>query len=165
MDLSRLLLAAAAGALAGSFVTGLVLSVRHGQVPFSLATKPPIKVELTRFRIRPGEEGTYAEWMSFHRQHQPEMVATLDRERMYFESIFRDETGDGRTIYWLSVEGEGGEPVTTSPHEVDRVHVRFGQRVLERESKYNLHTEFVLMPDWIEEGILRRQSVAQIKPR
>lgn len=115
----------------------------------------PLKVELTHFRMKPGTEAQFKEWMAFQREHHEQMVATLDREKMVFESIFLDERGDGRSFYWLSVEGPGGESVASSPHAVDHKHVQFAKAVIEKESKYNLATQFILMPDWLE-GAIRR---------
>ncbi len=53
-----------------------------------------MQVELTRFRVRKGQEERAVEWMRFLRQNMDAVEQTLAPEKMYVETIFsevRDE--------------------------------------------------------------------------
>jgi len=51
---------------------------------------PGVRVELSRARIKPGMGGEVDRWMRMLNDRLDECVATLDRERMAVELIFRD---------------------------------------------------------------------------
>jgi hypothetical protein len=59
-----------------------------------------------------------------------ECVATLDRERMALELVFRQVDADGEWLYWVSIYGEGGAGVDESI-PIDRDHVAFGKQCKE----------------------------------
>ena len=48
-----------------------------------------MQVELTRFRVRKGQEERAVEWMRFLRQNMDAVEQTLVPEKMYVETIFR----------------------------------------------------------------------------
>ncbi len=54
-----------------------------------------IKTEFTTFPVIEGREGTAEEWMKILTQRRSECVATLEREKMHFEIIFKSYR-DGR---------------------------------------------------------------------
>ena len=56
---------------------------------------------------------------------QAECVATLDREAMLFESIFKVELAGRLHLALLSVQGDAGAHVKTSPFEIDQLHMAF----------------------------------------
>ena len=59
------------------------------------------QVELTRFRIKKGKETEAQEWMDFLNSHHEDTVATMSGEKMYVETVFKDENEDGYTyFYW-----------------------------------------------------------------
>ena len=70
-------------------------------------------------------------WMAMLNDRVDECVATLDRERMALELVFRMTDADGEWLYWVTVRGEGGASVHDSPHAIDRDHVEFGRRCKE----------------------------------
>jgi hypothetical protein len=76
---------------------------------------PGVRVELCRTRIRPGMGGEVDRWMRMLNDRLDECVATLDRERMAVEVIFRDRDEQGEWLYVVSIQGEGGEGLDTSP--------------------------------------------------
>lgn len=111
-----------------SFALGMVAGIG---VTFCLgATVPqsppeplrPVEVTLHRFDRKPGSEATFREWIDYLRSHHREAVATLGRERTYFEAMFI-APDEPRRLYWLEVKGAGGKPVESSDHELDRRHM------------------------------------------
>ena len=45
---------------------------------------------------------------------------------MYVEVVFRERYKGEDFLYWFSIQNESGEPLETSPHEIDKVHRAFG---------------------------------------
>lgn len=92
----------------------------------------PARTEFVSFAIKPGMESDGEAWMRLLIERQPECVATLDGERMHYESIFRS-VRDGRLhLSWFSVRSAGGRHVTVSSHEIDRLHVQYWERCVDR---------------------------------
>lgn len=68
-----------------------------------------LNVELSRFRVKEGKTVQVDEWMAFLNEHMEDTLLTLEGEKMYVETIFR-EVLDGREyLYWYSVQAEGGD--------------------------------------------------------
>lgn len=66
----------------------------------------PINVELTRFRVKEGKSQKVDEWLAFLNDHMEDSLLTLEGEKMYVETNFR-EILDGREyLYWYSVQGK-----------------------------------------------------------
>jgi len=91
-----------------------------------------MKVELTRLRIKEGMSARVDEWFATLNARHEECVETLEREKMYVESIFREKIGEEEFLYWFSIQGEGGEPIATSPFPIDTIHRAFGAECVDR---------------------------------
>jgi len=106
-----------------------------------------MKVELTRFRVNAGKSEQVRRWLEMLNNRMPEVLQTLDREKMYVEVIFREEKNGEEFLYWFSVQGEGGDLCTTSPYDVDKKHLEFWQECIDREfGKEELKPEVVMIP-------------------
>ena len=70
-----------------------------------------MQVELTRFRVRKGQEERAVEWMRFLRQNMDAVEQTLAPEKMYVETIFSEVRDEHMYLYWYSVQGQGSQPV------------------------------------------------------
>jgi hypothetical protein len=90
-----------------------------------------MKVELSRFRIKPDKIGRTDEWLKVLNSRIDECVATLEREKMQFEVIFRGRHNGEDFLYWLTIQHEDGEPLETSPHEIDRIHSDFSEECID----------------------------------
>jgi len=145
------------GTLLGGLSTfGLLrfVQVEHaGPRPVSADTASPFKVTLYRFELKPDSLGKFDEWVKFEHAHQDETVATLSREKMYFEAIFRDRVRQKDVIYWLAIQGEGGATTQTSPLAVDKEYEHFMQQTLKPGSRTTLSTEYFLTPDFVVDAI------------
>ncbi len=94
-----------------------------------------MKTEFTIFRVRQGKEARAEEWMQLITDRRDECIATLEREAMYYESVFKTWF-DGRLyLAWYSVQGDIHGDVTESDHEIDKLHCAFWDECLELEWK------------------------------
>lgn len=92
-----------------------------------------MRVELKRFRIKRGKSDRVDEWMKTLNDRRNECLATLERERMYVEVIFRERTSEDEFLYWFSIQGEDAEPIQTSAHAIDRTHLEFWAECIDSE--------------------------------
>ena len=90
-----------------------------------------MQVELTRFRVRKGQEERAVEWMRFLRQNMDAVEQTLVPEKMYVETIFSEVRDGHMYLYWYSVQGQEAQPVEESEHWVDKEHLRFWNEVID----------------------------------
>ena len=90
------------------------------------------KIELTRFRIKKGKELRAQEWMDFLNKHHQDTVATMAGEKMYIETVFKEESSDGYTyFYWYSIQGEGGSAVEDSESYIDQKHLEYWEECID----------------------------------
>ncbi|MBC6341511.1 hypothetical protein ERK18_00495 [Lactobacillus kimbladii] len=94
------------------------------------------KIELTRFRIKKGKELRAQEWMDFLNKHHQDTVATMAGEKMYIETVFKEESSDGYTyFYWYSIQGEGGSAVEDSESYIDQKHLGYWEECIDTAYK------------------------------
>lgn len=94
------------------------------------------QVELTRFRIKKDKEAEAQEWMDFLNSHHEDTVATMSGEKMYVETVFKDENEDGYTyFYWYSVQGENGSAVEESESYIDKKHLEYWDECIDPDYK------------------------------
>lgn len=112
----------------------------------------PVAVEFSRFRVLPGKSARVDAWMQYLRSHLPECLATLEGEKMYVETIFREKTAEGEEfLSWYSIQGQGGTRLDQSEHELDRVHREFWRECIDPTYKRtDLITEVVMVPERIQ---------------
>ena len=87
-----------------------------------------LSVELRRQRLLPGAEREADEWMAMLNERVEECVATLPREAMALEVVFRSRDGDGEWIYWFQIRGEAGAQDLDLSIPIDRDHLAAAQR-------------------------------------
>ena len=58
--------------------------------------------------------------MNFLNENMEEVLLTLDGERMYVETIFREKCDDEEYLYWYSIQGENGIRVEESDSWIDK---------------------------------------------
>ena len=106
-----------------------------------------MKVELTRLRIKKGKSSRVYEWLRMCNERIDEGVETLDRESMKLEIIFREVTGGDDYLCWLTIQDEEGEPIETSPFEVDHEHIKFGEECIDHEhGGHEAQPQVILVP-------------------
>ena len=79
-----------------------------------------MNIELSRFRVRKGKSEVVDKWMNFLNENMEEVLLTLDGEKMYVETIFREKCDDEEYLYWYSIQGENGIRVEESDSWIDK---------------------------------------------
>ena len=77
-----------------------------------------LNIELTRYKVKEGKSAKVDEWLCFLNNHMEDVLVTLEAEKMYVETIFRETLDGNEYLYWYSVRGEGGLDVEESTHWV-----------------------------------------------
>lgn len=110
-----------------------------------------MKVELTRFKVKEGKSHRVDDWMNMLREHLPAVLKTLEQEKMYVETIFREELNGTEYLYWYSIQGENGLGVEKSEHEIDKKHIEFWKECIDSTVRgVDLKSEVVMIPDHIQ---------------
>lgn len=111
-----------------------------------------MNVELTRFKVKPGKSQRVDEWMQLLNDNMKEVLLTLNDEKMYVETIFREIRDGEEYLYWYSVQGEGGVLVENSHHEIDKKHLEFWYECIDEETpSVDMKTEVVMIQDVVKE--------------
>lgn len=106
-----------------------------------------LNIECTRFRVLEGKTKIVDEWMRFLNQNMEDVLLTLDGEKMYVETIFREHLDGHEYLYWYSIQGEGGMEVADSESWIDKKHLEYWDECI--DSSYipaDLTTEVVMIP-------------------
>ena len=89
-----------------------------------------MNIELSLFRVRKGKSKVVDKWMNFLNENMEEVLLTLDGEKMYVETIFREKCDDEEYIYWYSIQGENGIRVEESDSCIDMQISKSGNRIV-----------------------------------
>ncbi|HGO5510865.1 TPA: DUF6176 family protein [Streptococcus suis subsp. hashimotonensis] len=119
-----------------------------------------LNVELSRFRVKEGKSAVVDQWMNFLNDHMEDTLLTLEGEKMYVETIFR-EVLDGREyLYWYSVQAEGGIEVEDSESYIDKKHMEFWEECIDPSyGMVDLNPQVIMIPKPVYETMeeLNRQ--------
>lgn len=106
-----------------------------------------MKIELTRFKVKEGKSTRVDEWLAFLNDHMDDVLVTLEGEKMYVETIFREHLHGHEYLYWYSVRGEGGHDVEESEHWIDQHHLTYWEECIDKTfHPVDLTTEVVMIP-------------------
>ena len=120
-----------------------------------------MKVELTRLRIKNGKSARVDEWLKWINQRIDEAVETLDREQMKLEIIFREVIGEDDFLCWFTVQGATGEPIETSPFDLDREHRKFGEECIDHDyGGREAQPQVILVPAAVAEAMAWNNPLA-----
>ncbi|MGR6897028.1 DUF6176 family protein [Rummeliibacillus sp. BSL5] len=109
-----------------------------------------MNIELTRFKVKEGKTEVVDEWLKFLNENMKDVLVTLEGERMYVETIFRETLNGDEYLYWYSVQGEGGQDVDESEHWIDKKHLQYWDECIDTNFKpVDLSTEVVMIPEKI----------------
>lgn len=107
-----------------------------------------MNIELTRFRVKKGKSERVDEWLTFLKDNMKDVLVTLEGEKMYVETIFRENLNGDEYLYWYSVQGEGGQEIEQSEHWIDQKHLEFWNECIDDTfHPVDLKTEVVMIPE------------------
>jgi hypothetical protein len=109
-------------------------------------------VELSRCKVLPGASAEADRWMAMLNDRLEECVATLDRERMAIEVIFRLKENGEDYLFWMSVYGAGGQGLDPGT-AIDRDHIEQGERTKE-PGWTEAEPQLLLLPDPVRRAVL-----------
>jgi hypothetical protein len=118
-----------------------------------------IKTNLMTFTVKAGMEAMAEEWLDVLVRRQAECVDTLDREKVHFETIFTSHRNGRMYISWFDVQGAGGEHVSNSPAEIDKIHLQYWYACIDTTippETFEHKVSFV--PREVEDAIRRRDQ-------
>ncbi|MFJ8260998.1 DUF6176 family protein [Rummeliibacillus sp. NPDC094406] len=109
-----------------------------------------MNIELTRFRVKEGKSEKVTEWLDFLNKNMEDVLVTLEGEKMYVETIFREVLDGHEYLYWYSVQGTGGVQVEESEHWIDKKHLEYWDECIDPNFKpKDLNTEVVMISNKI----------------
>lgn len=107
-----------------------------------------MQIECTRFRVKKGKSHRVDEWMNLLNDRMPEVLLTLEDEKMYVETILRESVDGEEYLYWYSIQGAGGTELDDSEHDVDKKHIEFWKECIDETYKpADLKPEVVMIPE------------------
>jgi hypothetical protein len=122
----------------------------HSKRPASIPEG--LVVELSRGKVLRGASAEANRWMAMLNDRLDEAVATLDRERMAIEIVFRLREGDDEYLYWVSVRGAHGAGLDLQT-PIDRDHEVQARRTKE-PGWVEAEPQLLLLPDPVRRGVL-----------
>lgn len=113
---------------------------------------PGLVVELSRGKVLPGASAEADRWMAMLNDRLDECVATLDRERMAIEIIFRLKENGDDYLYWVSVHGADGKGFDPG-NPLDQAHLEQAKRTKE-PGWTEAEPQLLLLPDPVRAAVL-----------
>lgn len=114
--------------------------------------KRKLTVELSRFRVKEGKTVQVDEWMAFLNEHMEDTLLTLEGEKMYVETIFREVLDGHEYLYWYSVQAEGGNEVEDSESYIDKKHLEYWEECIDPSyDMVDLDPQVIIIPKPIYE--------------
>ena len=110
-------------------------------------------VELSRAKVLPGASDEADRWMRMLDDRVDECVATLDRERMAVEIVFRLQEDGEDYLYWVAIKGEGGAGLESSTHQIDLDHQAQARRTKE-PGWVEAEPQVLMLPEPVREAVL-----------
>ncbi len=113
-----------------------------------------LHVELSRFRVKEGKSSVVDQWMNFLNEHMEDTLLTLQGEKMYVETIFREVLDGQEYLYWYSVQAEGGIEVENSESYIDKKHLEYWEECIDPSfGMVDLNPQVVMIPKPIYEAM------------
>ena len=111
-----------------------------------------INIELTRFRVIKGKSEKVDEWMKFLNDNMKDVLLTLEGEKMYVETIFREILDGEEYLYWYSIQGEVVIEVENSESWIDTRHLEYWEECIDKDFRpKDLDVQVVMIPEKIQE--------------
>ncbi|MGB4610147.1 MAG: DUF6176 family protein [Saccharofermentanales bacterium] len=108
-----------------------------------------MNIELSRFRVRDGKSDIVDKWLSFLNENMEDVLLTLDGEKMYVETIFREKSEDADYLYWYSIQGEDGIRVDQSDSWIDKKHLEYWDECIDENYQVDLSMQVSMILHYI----------------
>jgi uncharacterized protein DUF6176 len=124
----------------------IVIHPRSSSIPDGLVVK------LSRAKVLPGASSEADRWMTMLNERVDECVATLDRERMAVEIIFRLKENGEDYLFWVEVLGADGAGLDLD-NPIDQDHFEQAKRTKE-PGWTEAEPQLLLLPDPVRKAVL-----------
>jgi hypothetical protein len=124
----------------------IVIHPRSSSIPDGLAVK------LSRAKVLPGASSEADRWMTMLNERVDECVATLDRDRMAVEIIFRLKENGEDYLFWVEVLGADGAGLDLD-NPIDQDHFEQAKRTKE-PGWTEAEPQLLLLPDPVRKAVL-----------
>ena len=106
------------------------------------------------YRVKQGKTEKVNEWLAFLNENMEDVLVTLEGEKMYVETIFREMLNGEEYLYWYVVQGTGGIDVDDSEHWIDKKHIEYWDECIDKTFKpVDLQTEVVMIPEKVRNSM------------
>lgn len=113
-----------------------------------------MNTELTRYKVKEGKSEKVDEWLAFLNDHMEDVLVTLEGEKMYVETIFRETLEGTDYLYWYSIRGENGQDVEESEHWLDKKHLEYWDECIDPAFiPVDISPEVIMIPEHIKEAM------------
>ncbi|MFC7686384.1 DUF6176 family protein [Ureibacillus sp. GCM10028918] len=113
-----------------------------------------MNIECTRFRVKQGKTEKVNEWLAFLNEHMEDVLVTLEGEKMFVETIFREVLNGEEYLYWYSVQGTVGVAVEESEYWIDKRHLEYWDECIDETYRpVDLQTEVVMIPKNVKDAM------------
>lgn len=110
-----------------------------------------MKIELSRFKVKAGKSEEVDKWLSFLNDNIEDTLLTLDNEKMYVETIFREKINNEEFLYWFSIQGYGGADIRESESYIDKKHLEYWDRCIDKDYKgVDIPAQVIMIPHKIK---------------
>lgn len=107
-----------------------------------------LTAELSRFKVKEGKTEAVEQWMDFLNKHMDKVLLTLEDEKMFVETIFKEEAEGITYLYWYSIQGEAGVELENSDHEVDKKHMEFWNECIDSSCEpVDMEAKVMMIPE------------------
>lgn len=65
-----------------------------------------MNIECTRYRVKQGRTEKVNEWLAFLNENMEDVLVTLEGEKMYVETIFKEVFNGVEYLYWYLFKGQ-----------------------------------------------------------
>lgn len=131
--------------------------------PMPFSVPEGLRLELSRSRLREGQEDGFDEWIQVLHQRYDEALESIPAERAVFEATFRHREADGSTwIYHLSLMGPGTGLDEQLP--IGAKHAAYSCRVKEPGWE-ELEPMFMLTPEHLRDAMVHFGATGQPPPK
>jgi hypothetical protein len=123
-------------------------SGQHASIPEGLS------IELSRAKVLPGASHEADRWMDMLNERLDECVATLDRERMAIEIVFRLKENGEDFLYWMMVRGKNAPSGLDPDNALDRDHEAQGRRTI-APGWTEAEPQVLMLPEPVRQAVLK----------
>ena len=113
-----------------------------------------MRVELTKFRVKPGKSGRVDEWFEYMHNHMDDVLMNLEGEKMFVETIFREAFNDVEYLYWYSVQDVETTEQEVNADELDQKHIEYWEQCIDKTFRpEDMKAEIVMIPKKIRDAM------------